>query len=225
VHNGPHWECGGSKLRRTRHIAVCIAALALGGGVFAASASDPAQIYKWVDNQGVVHYGDSIPPQYAQDSSTQLNQQGVVVGHIDRPKDAAQEAEERVAAEARQRAQHDQFLLSTYTSVQDISQLRDERLDQLDGQVKATTAYIQSLDARLATLQERATHYKPLSKDPKAANIPDFLAQDIERTTQENRSQQRALANTRKEEAATRAQFAADIARYSELTAPKNISR
>jgi hypothetical protein len=49
------------------------------------SASKPpageqsGRTYKWVDSQGMTHYGDSIPPEYAQGSRSELNSQGVEV--------------------------------------------------------------------------------------------------------------------------------------------------
>ena len=52
--------------------------------------------YRWIDEQGVVHYGDSIPPQYAQKERTVLNNHGVEVRKLD-----AQKTPEQLAAEAR----------------------------------------------------------------------------------------------------------------------------
>src|SRR5271155_228099 len=77
----------------------------------AACWADNATTYKWVDDQGVVHYGDSIPPQYAQKESTLLNKEGVAIGHKDATKTAAQLAADASAQEqlARQK-QHDSFL-------------------------------------------------------------------------------------------------------------------
>ena len=101
----------------------------------AAGTTSSATTYKWVDEQGIVHYGDSIPPQYAEKEHKLLNNQGVEVGHTD-----AQKTPEELAAEARaheavvKQQQHDSFLLTTYTSVKDIESLRDVRLDQLQGQ-------------------------------------------------------------------------------------------
>jgi hypothetical protein len=36
--------------------------------------------YKWVDDKGVIHYGDSVPAEYSQREQRQLNSQGVEVG-------------------------------------------------------------------------------------------------------------------------------------------------
>jgi hypothetical protein len=177
-------------------------------------------MYKWVDDQGVVHYGDSIPPQYAQKESAVLNKEGVQVGHKDATKSAAQLAAESAAEEqvARQK-QRDGFLLATYTSVKDIEQLRDERLLQIKGQRVAAEQYVASLGERLSALQIRAQNFKPYSSRPDARRMPDDLAEQMVHTLNDIRTQKSALNSSREEEAKTQTQFQADIDRYKELRA------
>jgi hypothetical protein len=176
--------------------------------------------YRWVDDQGVVHYGDHIPPEYATQERTILNGEGVEVGHLD-----AEKTPEQQAADARARAalmkqkQHDAFLISTYTSVKDIEALRDVRLDQLKGQRAAAEQYVESLRARLASLQSRALDYRPYSARADAWRMPDDLAENLVRTLNELRVQSGALDAKGSEEATLRAQFQADIERYRELHA------
>jgi hypothetical protein len=174
--------------------------------------------FKWVDEQGVVHYGDHIPPQYATQDRTILNNQGVEVGHVDAQKSPEeQKAAERLRAAQMKQKQHDAFLVSTYTSEKDIESLRDVRLDQLKGQRAAAEQYVESLRVRLASLQSRALTYRPYSEHQDARRIPDDLAENLVRTVNELREQTSALtANT---EAATtlRAQFQADLERYRQL--------
>jgi hypothetical protein len=178
------------------------------------------QNFSWVDKNGERHYGDAIPPEYAQSDRRVLNSQGVEVQHVEAPKNAQQLAEQRKREqEIQQRAQHDHFLLTTYTSTKDIERLRDERLDQLDGQVKAANAYIDSLTARLKALRERSMGYKPYSNNPGARRMPDDLAEQLVRTSSEVRAQQRAVENRIREQDAVRAQFESDISRYRELAA------
>src|SRR5688572_21877967 len=43
------------------------------------SSSGSATTYKWVDENGVTHYGDSVPAQYSQREQQVLNSEGVVV--------------------------------------------------------------------------------------------------------------------------------------------------
>ncbi|HUO18951.1 MAG TPA: DUF4124 domain-containing protein [Steroidobacteraceae bacterium] len=174
--------------------------------------------YRWVDDQGVVHYGDQIPPQYAGKDREVINPEGIPVQHVDGTKSA-----EQLAAEARDRAaeikqkQHDSFLVTTYTSVKDIEALRDARLDQLHTQRYAAQQYIESLKARLGALQSRALSFRPYSSAAGARRMPDDLAEDLVRTLNEMRTQTSALATSNEEEAKLRAQFQADIERYREL--------
>jgi Domain of unknown function (DUF4124) len=177
-------------------------------------------LYKWKDDQGVVHYGDSIPPQYAQKESTQLNKEGVPVGHTAATMTAAELAAQANAEEleARQK-QRDSFLLGTYTSVKDIEMLRDERLLQIRAQRVAAEQYGASLAERLTTLQSRAQNFKPYSTRPDARRIPDDLAEQMVHTLNDMHAQKAGLATSQEEEAKTQAQFQADIDRYKELRA------
>ena len=214
---------GLSIVDRGRGLMVALAASgAIACGHAAHAASSPGQVFKWTDEKGVTHYGDSVPPEYAQGERSVLNSRGVEIGHVEGTNNPAALAEKARQAElARQKAQHDQFLLSTYLSTKDIEQLRDERLSQLDGQIKASNAYVDSLGTRMLALQDRAMHFKPYNSEPTARRMPDDLAEELVRVSSETRSQRAALENKRKEQADMRAQFEADIARFRELTAKR----
>jgi hypothetical protein len=187
-----------------------------GGTTWAANGTT----YKWVDDQGVVHYGDSIPPQYSQKESTLLNKEGVPIGHKDASKSAAELAADATAQEQLSRQkQHDSFLLATYTSVKDIEQLRDERLLQVRGQRVAAEQYVASLGERLSALQARAQNFKPYSTRADAHRMPDDLAEQMVHTINDIRTQKAALSLSHDEETKTQSQFQADIDRYKELRA------
>jgi hypothetical protein len=202
-------------------LACFMAALALSLTAAAAdSSSSGGKVYRWTDDKGVVHYGDSVPSEYSQTERSVLNNQGVEVGRIEGGKNAQQLAEQARAAGVAQRgAQHDQFLLATYLSTKDIEQLRDERIELMDAQIKSATIYIDALSTRLTALQDRAEHFKPYSSDAKARRMPDELAEELVHTLNEARTQHQALEAKRNEEVETRAQFDGDIQRYRELTA------
>jgi hypothetical protein len=190
------------------------------GALTVANAGQSGTVYKWTDDKGVVHYGDSVPPEYAQHERSMLNSQGVEVGHVEGTNNSAATAEKsRIAEAARQRTQHDQFLLATYLSTKDIEQLRDERVGQIGAQIKASAIYIDGLGTRLLALQDRALHFKPYSSDANARRMPDDLAEELVRVYDETRNQRRALDAKRKEQSDMSAQFEADIARYRELSA------
>jgi hypothetical protein len=174
--------------------------------------------YKWVDENGVTHYGDSVPPQYSQREHTVLNSQGVEVRKRlaeMSPKEAA-EYQARQKEEAR-RKQHDMFLLSTYPSVDEIENVRDERLTQINGQITAAEAYISTLTSRVDGLKHRALNFAPYNSRPGARRMPDDLAEEMVRAMSELRTQNSALTAKRKELTSVQQQFEDDIKRYKEL--------
>ncbi len=185
---------------------------------YGASADHKPIAYRWVDEQGVVHYGDSIPPQYAEKAHQMLNNQGVVVGHADAQKSAEElAAQAQVQAEELKRQQHDTFLTTTYATVKDIEILRDQRLDQLQGQRVAAQQYVDNLQSRLLALQGRAKHFRPYNIRPDARRLPDDLAEDLVRTLNELRTQSNALLAKNEEVSALKSQFDSDIERFREL--------
>jgi hypothetical protein len=195
-------------------------ALACGAGAVLAQNSDKSVAYRWVDEHGVVHYGDTIPPQYSRNSKQILNSEGVQIGQIDAektPQQLAAEAHAQARREAQQ--QHDYFLLSTYTSVKDIESLRDERLAQIAAQQSAAQQYVQSLQSRLSSLQSRAQQFKPYSTRPNAARMPDDLAQELVQTLSEVHLQDQAIEARTQQEAQVRSQFQSDIERFEALKA------
>jgi hypothetical protein len=183
------------------------------------------RLYRWVDQNGVVHYSDSVPPEFAETDRDILNKQGVAVGSEEGLITAEERAEmerlEAEAAERRQRqqdaARRDNMLLETYLTVDDIEDLRDRRLELLESQIKVTELYLANLRKRLATLQVEASHYKPHSDRDDAAELPDELALDIARTLSSIQLYEQRLSRTRSDQSEVRASFDRDIVRFKEL--------
>lgn len=206
-----------------RHAAIAIVLLACTGAV--SVAGTPAQgkgtgSYKWVDENGVVHYGDRVPPAASKRERKLLNDQGVEVASLGAEKTPEQvEAERRAQEQATRARERDQFLRTTYTSVQDIEMLRDQRLGQLRELRTATSAYVTLLNERLSGLQARARTFKPYNTRPDAPRMPDELAQDLVRTVNELNRQRQLLDERLAAESQVRQQFQLDIDRYRELHA------
>lgn len=182
-------------------------------------------LYRWVDDDGVVHYGDRVPPEYAHQSRHRLNQQGVEVGFEEGALSDEQRSEQaRTAAEAEEQrraraevARRDRMLLDTYLSVQDIENLRDQRLELLESQIQVTEIYLDNLRQRLARLHKEASRFHPYSDNEDARPIPDNLAQEISQTLRSISAYEATLARTREEQEALRTSFARDITRFREL--------
>lgn len=176
------------------------------------------RVYRWVDEHGVVHYGDQIPPKYAAREREIVNPEGVVMQRM-----SAQKTPEEIAADKQQQRtqldeeSRDRNLLSTYASVDEIEHLRDQRLALLTDQVKVTNQFLDILNGRLERLRANAMRYRPYAQDPKAPPMPDQLADDLVRVDNDIRTQQQNLQEKHDEEAAMRAQFDGDIKRFKEL--------
>ena len=205
--------------KRQALIALVAAALPL------SAAIAQTRLYRWVDDQGVVHYGDRIPPEYANRDRDVLNDRGVTV---DRQQGALTEAEQKAleeqkAAEAAERAaraevaRRDRMLLETYLSVADIEDLRDRRLELLDSRIQVTELYIQNLRDSLDRLYVEARRYKPYSDREDAPELPADLAAEIESAENSIAVYQEQLARTREDQVKLRAAFDADIERFREL--------
>ena len=184
------------------------------------------QTYRWVDDQNVTHYGDRVPPEYAKRERAVLNDQAVEVGRLEAQKTPEQIADlERRDKLARQQKEHDQFLLTTYTSVRDIEALRDQRLQQLGDQRASMESYVGSLDERLSQLQLRAQLFRPYNASRGAKQMPDKLAEELIPTVNEVRRQRSTLDERRNEEIALRARFQSDIDRFRLLRTSATAAR
>jgi len=188
----------------------------------AAKSAPPGQgavkTYKWVDEKGVIHYGDSVPQEYSQREQQLLNSQGVEVQKRQAEMSTAEAAAfaAKQKEEARRRS-HDMFLISTYPSVAEIENVRDARLDQINGQISASEAYIATLTTRVDRLKQRSMNFAPYNTKPNARRMPDDLAEEMVRTLSELRTQNFAMTQRRTELQKVVDQFDADIRRFKEL--------
>ena len=197
---------------------VLCAVLLLATSAAPAAEGTGRKLYKWVDQQGVTHYGDDIPPEYAAREQHIINAQGVETEHVEAQKTAEQlAAEDRRRTEAEQAASRDKNLLSTYVAVSEIERLRDQRLGLLSDQVKVTGQFLEILNGRLKKLRAASMRFKPYSSDPQAPPMSDQLAEDLVRVGTDIHTQEENLREKRSEEATMRKQFESDIARFKQL--------
>jgi hypothetical protein len=213
-------------LLRLGAILLVAAAIALPSiGSAQSRGGEGQRLYKWTDRDGIVHYGDKVPPEYANLDRNVLNDQGVRVGF----EEGEVTPEERAALEQRERereaariardevARRDRMLIQTYLTVADIEDLRDRRLELLESQIKVTELYLNNLRKRLVGLQAEAGDFKPYTTRADAPQIPENLALDIRRTTGSISLYEQTLTRTRSDQHTLRASFNNDISRFREL--------
>lgn len=180
------------------------------------------KMYKWVDKNGVTHYGSSIPPEYAAQQTEQIDNQGNVVKVQEAEKTpeelaaaakaqqaAAQQAQAQAAAQA-----HDKVLLDTYTSTKDMERDRDSKLASIDAQINVYNGTITGLQTTIADLQDRANELNSKNKP-----VTPQLQKQIDDSKAQLITNQQQLLAEQKHRQEVQAQFAADIARFKQLSA------
>ena len=146
------------------------------------AAAESGAIKKWVDADGVTHYGTSIPPEYVSKEHTELNQRGIEVKHVDRartPEEIAREKELEKLRKAQQQAIADQrakdrILLNMFRTEDDLIMLRDGKLAQMNAQLKLKQAYVERLKKRLTNWQAAAAAREREGKKPTAKQLENL---------------------------------------------------
>lgn len=197
--------------------------LALMAGAAHAAADTQQKLYRWVDKKGQVHYGDSIPAEYAEQDRDVLNRHGIPVGHeegIVTPEEArAKAAADKAAKDIQMQKQRDRTLLQVYQSVDEIEVLRDRRLELIEAQLTIQEQSLANLRAKHVQFEKQAARYLPRSKEPDAQPLPPELALDLQRSSSDIGTQQQNLEKKRLERETIRTNFGADIKRFKELRA------
>ncbi len=192
----------------------------------ASTAAEQQKLYRWVDDNGIVHYGDSVPAEYADAEKQVLNTHGVTVAVVRGKKTAEEIAEENRIAELRRQEllqrRQDEALLATYLSVDEIIMHRDRRIELFQAQSRVTELYLRNMMRRMATLREEASNYRPYSEDPEAQMIDPELAEDILVTKATIKRHQANLARFRQDEQSIVARFDGDIDRFKSLKGMNN---
>ena len=186
-----------------------------------AFANEHERVYRWVDEDGQTHYGDSIPPQYSELPKQVLNEHAVTVQHLE-----GRKTEEQLAAEAQARElemqkelqrRADKALLATYLSVEEIVMHRDRRIELFQAQSRVTELYLRNLDRRLEKLRREASKYRPYNEDPDAPQISEELAADINETEATITRHQENLRKFQEDERQIVTRFEGDISRFKSL--------
>lgn len=213
---------------RLTTIVIAVAALAIGLSVHAAQVGSGGVRYRWVDAQGLPHFSDSLTDDAIKYGYDVINDQGLVVGHVQKQlspaeraaaaKQAAQQEQQRQAQE--QRVREDRQLLNAYPDEASFKAAQQDALNSLDQQIKTTEVNLQSQEKALADLLARAAEIER-SNQP----VPKFIGDGIAKQRNVVANQRAALARQQTERDATVQQQAQDLAHYRDLKAAQKDQR
>lgn len=193
----------------------------LGLSAGSASAQNGQRLYRWVDGEGIVHYGDSIPAEYSEIERQVVNEHGITVDVMQAKKTEEELAEERrlqdLARDRELQRRADQALLATYLTVDEILMHRDRRVELFQAQSRVTELYLRNLQRRMDTLRTEASGFRPYSDDPDAPMIDPDLANDLSTTKATIARHEQNLERFHEDEQSIVARFDGDVDRFKAL--------
>ena len=168
--------------RWTWIVAAAVAATVASGAALAKDAGT----YKWIDDQGVVHYSDRVPPENK--GSVVLDKQGRPVKKIDPPptpeqrkaKEAEEERQRALAKVQQEQARKDLALSQSYTNEDEIDLARNRAMATIDAQLKSAEAFSAELSKRKQELEKNRAAYGnkpvPVALERELVTIDEELA-------------------------------------------------
>lgn len=190
----------------------------IAGLVFSLPAA--AKLYKWVDDKGTTHYGETIPPEYANKDRAELNKAGRVVNNKEILSPEERLAKEREEIKKRENAaavleqkRRDKALVNTYSNVNEIDLARNRNLQQVEGRINTASAQLKMANDNLLAFQKEADALIKANK-----KVHPTLQEDLKESQARLSRLQQELEKYKSEKAAVEARYDADKARYKELT-------
>lgn len=188
--------------------------------VVAFSTTAEAKLYKWVDDKGVTHYGEVIPPEYTNKSNALLSDKGRVIKKNeeiiikDQRAKEEDEAKKRIDNEAMlEQSRKDQALQNTFSNEKEIDLARDRNLHQI-------ASLISSIQTLQKTARDNLKNYQQEAEARKRAGkkLPASLQADITESENKSAKLQLDLVKAQEKAAAIKASYEADKMRFRELS-------
>ncbi len=140
-----------------------------------------AGLYKWTDENGEVHFGDTPPPASTKHGHEVLGNSGVKLRTVERELTKQERIEasrvtdemKRERQEARERARIDRLLELSFPTVQTLDAARDDRLSTYDDSIAYLESRRDSLVEKEDENSSRISHFRR-----KKLAVPDQLTEE-----------------------------------------------
>ncbi len=186
----------------------------------AVGADNAAKMFRWVDENGVVHYTDQIPPNQVDKGHAQLTNQGVrveVVPPAQTIEEIQRERElERLRAQqerlVEQQKAADRVLLRTFRSVDDLLMARDGKLAAIDVVIQVARGNIRRQQEWLRNLRTEAADLERAGK-----SVPQHVTEGIGKSERYIRESYATIVDREQQKEGVRADFDRDLKRFRQL--------
>ena len=179
-----------------------------------------AAIKCWTNNEGIRECGNRVPPEFAQQGHQELSNSGMIIDEKSRAKTEEERAQdildkEKLAEENRlkqESARSDTILLATFSSVEEIELVRDERLRVIQASITLTEKQIETIQMDLNKRISAAAEAERSGKPPNEA-----LLKDIDTLESQVSNKNDYITEKRVELTQTKSEYATNIERHKEL--------
>lgn len=180
-----------------------------------------AEYYRWVDKNGETQYGDQVPVEDSQHGRELVGEGGQVVEKVEPAKSPEErkrlEEERRIANLQRQKIldqeAYDRVLLATFNSVEEIENVRDERVNLIDQSIKLSKSRLRKQEKELTKLNDSRTRFIDKDMQP-----PEWISNNEAKVLKRIDAIEEYVRDRTLEKAKLKKQFDKDIKRYKELT-------
>ena len=181
-----------------------------------------AALFRWVDENGKVHYGDVVPPTVAQNGHTKLHQNGMVAETVE----SAEARKRKIKLE--QIKLERQALEKEEQSKKDLQEMRDTQLLAMFGskeelikiyesKIEMTIGSIEILKARHKKLSDRLSGVEARYERMVNPNSKNLLGIKIDEILDDLHVYQQAITENLVEKSKIETQYKSDLERFQYL--------
>ncbi len=191
--------------------------------IFLTGSVAQASLYRWVDEDGKVHFSDKVPPSMAQKGHTSLSKNGIESEKVSSAEELKKKAEEEnkkqeVLAEmselkkleAVQKNKDDQ-LLATYESREEIINAFTNKISLIDRSIGILSARDESITQKLKRLNKKR-------KQAKSESSKITLSMQIESAQESLSEYAKAIAINRADKEVMTGKYRQTLIRFDHLT-------
>jgi hypothetical protein len=202
----------------------------LSAAILAADSAMAGKVYRWVDENGEVHYSETLPPDFEDKKHDELDDQGIVraedqslvppppeptveEGFKELPRDSSgMQRPKALYSDEEMQEQMDRFLLLRYSSEQEILDAMDVEINQLEYDRTLLQASEESMkEAYRGQIKEAANRQRSgVEVDPEIINSIAGLQNRLA-------ANERSLDGLEARETEIKATFGAELERYRYL--------
>jgi len=185
------------------------------------SFSTDAKLYKWVDENGKVHYSDKVPPDQIKNAHETLSEHGVVKEKVER--DLTPEEKIAKAAEMKQQreeaalqaiederlAKERNTILMSYSSPDQITRLKQERISALERNIQTAKENLVIQEKNEKDLMSRAA-----DKERSGEVVSDVFKSQISQVQDQIKYQKQFIVEKTAEIITTEEKYDNELTKY-----------